>query len=37
LIAWHTVCKSPNSREIEVLREGLVASKEIQEWWKKQI
>ena len=24
LIAWHTVCKSPNSREIEVLREGLV-------------
>lgn len=37
LIAWHTVCKSPNSREIEVLREGLVASKEIQEWLKKQI
>ena len=37
LIAWHTVCKSPNSREIEVLREGLVTSKEIQRWWKKQI
>jgi len=37
LIAWHTVCKSPNSREIRVLREGLVASKEIQEWSKKQI
>ena len=37
LIAWHTVCKSPNSREIEVLREGLVKSKEIQRWWKKQI
>ena len=37
LIAWHTVCKSPNSREIEVLREGLVKSKEVLEWWKKQI
>ena len=37
LIAWYTVCKSPNSREIEVLREGLVKSKEIQRWWKKQI
>ena len=37
LIAWHTVCKSPNSREIEVLREGLVTSREVQKWWKKQI
>jgi L-threonylcarbamoyladenylate synthase len=37
LIAWHTVCKSPNSREIEVLREGLVTKKEVQEWSKKQI
>jgi L-threonylcarbamoyladenylate synthase len=37
LIAWHTVCKSPNTREIEVLREGMVKSKEVLEWWKKQI
>ena len=37
LISWYTVCKSPNSREIEVLREGLVKSKEVLEWWKKQI
>jgi L-threonylcarbamoyladenylate synthase len=37
LISWYTVCKSPNSREIEVLREGLVKSKEILEWSKKQI
>jgi hypothetical protein len=37
LIAWYTVCKSPNSREIEVLREGLVTKKEVQEWSKKQI
>jgi len=37
LIAWHTVCKPPNGREIEVLREGLVTSKEVMEWWKKQI
>ncbi len=37
LIAWYTVCKSPNSREIEVLREGLVAENEVLEWWKRQI
>ena len=36
LIAWYTVCKSPNGNEIEVLREGLVGEKEIQKWWKKQ-
>ena len=35
LIAWYTVCKSPNGNEIEVLREGLVGEKEIQEWLKK--
>ena len=35
LISWYTVCKSPNGNEIEVLREGLVGEKEIQEWWKK--
>jgi L-threonylcarbamoyladenylate synthase len=35
LIAWYTVCKSPNNIEIEVLREGLVTEKEILEWWKK--
>jgi len=37
LIAWYTVCKSPNSREIEVLREGLVQKNEVLEWWKRQI
>ena len=37
LISWYTVCKSPNGNEIEVLREGLVGEKEIQEWWKKRI
>ncbi len=37
LIAWYTVCKSPNGNEIEVLREGLVTEKEILEWWKKRI
>ena len=37
LIAWYTVCKSPNSDEIEVLREGLVGKREILEWWKKRI
>ena len=37
LIAWYTVCKSPNSNEIEVLREGLVGKREILEWWKKRI
>tara|TARA_B100001559_G_scaffold229741_1_gene193357 strand:+ start:647 stop:1249 length:603 start_codon:yes stop_codon:yes gene_type:complete len=37
LIAWYTVCKSPNGNEIEVLREGLVTKKEILEWWKKRI
>ena len=37
LIAWYTVCKSPNGNEIEVLREGLVTEKEVLEWWKKRI
>jgi len=37
LIAWYTVCKSPNGNEIEVLREGLVTRKEVLEWWKKRI
>ena len=37
LIAWYTVCKSPNGNEIEVLREGLVGETETQEWWKKRI
>ena len=37
LISWHTVCKSPNGNEIEVLREGLVKEKEVLEWWKKRI
>lgn len=37
LIAWHTVCDSPESPEIEVVREGKVSTKEILAWWKKRI
>ena len=35
LIARYTVYKSPNGNVIEVMREGLIVEKEIQEWWKK--
>ena len=35
LIAWHTVCESPESPMIEVVREGKVSSKEILSWWKR--
>ena len=35
LIAWHTVCESPESLRIEVVREGKVSTKEILSWWKR--
>ena len=35
LIAWHTVCESPESLRIEVVREGKVSTKEIFAWWKR--
>ena len=35
LIAWHTVCESPESPMIEVVREGKVSTKEILSWWKR--
>ena len=35
LIAWHTVCESPESLRIEVVREGKISSEEVLAWWKK--
>ena len=35
LIAWHTVCESPESLRIEIVREGKVSTKEILAWWKR--
>ncbi len=37
LISWWTVCESLKPPSIEVLREGIVSSREVQEWWKKWI
>lgn len=37
LISWWTVCESLKSPSIEVLREGIVSSKEVEQWWKKRI
>ncbi|MAH98535.1 MAG: hypothetical protein CMA12_04195 [Euryarchaeota archaeon] len=37
LIAWHTVCDSPESMRIEVVREGKISSEEVLAWWKKMI
>mgnify|MGYP001185870849 CR=1 FL=1 len=37
LISWWTVCESLKSPSIEVLREGIVSSEEVQQWWKKWI
>ena len=37
LIAWHTVCESPESLSIEVIREGKVSSEEVLSWWKSRI
>ena len=35
LIAWHTVCDSPESLRIEVIREGKVSTEEVLAWWKR--
>jgi L-threonylcarbamoyladenylate synthase len=35
LIAWHTVCDSPESQSIEVVREGKVSTEEVLAWWKR--
>ncbi len=35
LIAWHTVCGTPESPRIEVVREGKVSSEDVNLWWKK--
>ncbi len=37
LIAWHTVCDTPESLRIEVIREGKVSSEDVYSWWKKAI
>ena len=37
LIAWHTVCSTPESPQIEVVREGKVSTEEILAWWKQRI
>ena len=37
LIAWHTVCESPESLSIEVIREGKIGSEEVLTWWKSRI
>ena len=37
LIAWHTVCESPESLSIEVIREGKISSEEVLAWWKRRI
>jgi len=37
LIAWHTVCDSPESLEIEVIREGKISSEDVYSWWKRAI
>jgi L-threonylcarbamoyladenylate synthase len=35
LIAWHTVCSTPESLKIEVVREGKISSEEVLAWWKR--
>ena len=37
LIAWHTVCDTPSSPHIEVVREGRVSRKDVLNWWRKRI
>ena len=36
LISWHTVCGPLESSDIDILREGIVSSKEILKWWMNQ-
>tara|TARA_Y100001960_G_scaffold323244_1_gene401333 strand:+ start:61 stop:663 length:603 start_codon:yes stop_codon:yes gene_type:complete len=35
LIAWHTVCGTPESLSIEVVREGKISSEDVLSWWKR--
>jgi len=35
LIAWHTVCESPESFRIEVVREGKISSEDVFSWLKR--
>ena len=35
LIAWHTVCDSTESLNIEVVREGKISSRDVFSWWKR--
>jgi len=37
LIAWYSVCGSTRLRDTEVLREGVVPSKEVQSWLRRKI
>ena len=37
LIAWHTVCNTPEAFGIEVIREGKVSSEAVISWWKSRI
>ncbi len=36
LISWHTVSETLELSNIDILREGIVSSKEILKWWMKQ-
>ena len=37
LIVWYSVCDSTESRDIEVLREGVVSEREVRTWLKRMI
>ena len=37
LIAWYSVCDVSDNTSIEVLREGIVPTEEVLQWWKSQI
>ncbi len=37
LISWYSVCDAPDYPSIEVLREGIVPTEEVEKWWKKKI
>ena len=37
LIAWYSVCDASDNTSIEVLREGIVPTEEVLQWWKSQI
>ena len=37
LIAWYSVCDASDNTSIEVLREGIIPTEEVLQWWKSQI